>query len=92
MTFAQAGLEALVQSIDPAANIADEMMGDVTHVITASDDAGRCKRTVKYLVGILRGLWIVSYSCKRKRDISYFVFVFLLLVSLTISRWFSPQG
>jgi len=91
VAFAQAGLEALVQSIDPAANIADEMMGDVTHVITASDDAGRCKRTVKYLVGILRGLWIVSYSCERKEIFRISCSCFCLLV-LTISRWFSPQG
>ncbi|XP_078656243.1 uncharacterized protein LOC144902593 [Branchiostoma floridae x Branchiostoma belcheri] len=34
----------------------------VTHLVTACDEAGHCSRTIKYLRGVLTGKWIVSFK------------------------------
>jgi BRCA1-associated RING domain protein 1 len=34
-----------------------------THVIAGVNDQGLCQRTVKYLLAILDGKWIVSVDC-----------------------------
>ncbi|KAI8489949.1 BRCA1-associated RING domain protein 1 [Branchiostoma belcheri] len=34
----------------------------VTHLVTACDEAGHCPRTIKYLRGVLTGKWIVSFK------------------------------
>ncbi|XP_074367003.1 uncharacterized protein LOC141707631 isoform X1 [Apium graveolens] len=35
---------------------------DITHVITATDASGSCRRTMKVLMGILYGRWIISMN------------------------------
>jgi hypothetical protein len=35
----------------------------VTHIITTADQDGCARRTLKYLFGILAGVWIVNYEC-----------------------------
>jgi len=35
----------------------------VTHVVTSVDDKGQCRRTRKYMLGILNGAWIVDFDC-----------------------------
>lgn len=37
---------------------------DITHVITATDASGSCRRTMKVLMGILYGRWVISMDCK----------------------------
>lgn len=37
---------------------------NVTHLITSVNDQGLCTRTIKYLLCILTGKWVVSASCK----------------------------
>lgn len=37
---------------------------DVTHVVAATDSNGACARTLKVLMGILNGLWILRMDCK----------------------------
>jgi hypothetical protein len=41
----------------------DDAAVTVTHVITAVDSRRQCRRTLKYMLGILRGVWIVSDAC-----------------------------
>lgn len=36
----------------------------VTHVIASTDENGACRRTLKVLLGILEGKWILSIECK----------------------------
>lgn len=36
----------------------------VTHVIASTDENGACRRTLKYLMGVLEGKWILSVNCK----------------------------
>lgn len=36
----------------------------VTHVIASTDEKGACTRTLKVLMGILNGKWIVKADCK----------------------------
>lgn len=36
----------------------------VTHVIASTDLSGACKRTLKFLMAILHGKWVVSLDCK----------------------------
>lgn len=38
--------------------------GDVTHIITSVDKDRLCRRTLKYLQGILEGKWIMTPQCK----------------------------
>lgn len=35
----------------------------VTHVIASTDENGACRRTLKILMGILEGKWILSTEC-----------------------------
>ncbi|KAJ8533576.1 hypothetical protein K7X08_006900 [Anisodus acutangulus] len=35
----------------------------VTHVIASTDEKGACRRTLKYLMGVLTGKWILSTDC-----------------------------
>lgn len=37
---------------------------NVTHVIAATDGKGACKRTLKVLMAILNGRWILTMDCK----------------------------
>lgn len=36
---------------------------DVTHIVTLVDENRLCRRTEKYLHGIIAGKWIVDKSC-----------------------------
>ena len=36
----------------------------VTHVIASTNENGSCKRTLKFMMGILEGKWILSIDCK----------------------------
>lgn len=36
----------------------------VTHVIASTDEKGACTRTLKVLMGILNGKWIINADCK----------------------------
>lgn len=36
----------------------------VTHVIASTDDNGACRRTLKLLMGVLEGKWILSVLCE----------------------------
>ena len=36
----------------------------VTHVIASVDENGACRRTLKYLMGIIEGKWILTFECK----------------------------
>lgn len=36
----------------------------VTHVIASTDDNGACRRTLKLLMGVLEGKWILSVQCE----------------------------
>lgn len=37
---------------------------NVTHVIAATDANGACSRTLKVLMAILNGRWILNINCK----------------------------
>jgi BRCA1-associated RING domain protein 1 len=37
---------------------------NVTHVIASTDMSGACKRTLKFLMAILNGKWVISIDCK----------------------------
>lgn len=37
---------------------------NVTHVIAATDERGACSRTLKVLMAILGGKWVVSVNCE----------------------------
>lgn len=39
----------------------------VTHVIASTDENGACKRTLKVLMGILEGKWILTVECEAFR-------------------------
>lgn len=36
---------------------------DVTHVIAATDEKGACTRTLKVLMAILNGRWVLKVDC-----------------------------
>ncbi|RXH86125.1 hypothetical protein DVH24_017178 [Malus domestica] len=36
----------------------------VTHIIASTDENGACRRTLKVLMGILEGKWILSVECE----------------------------
>ena len=44
----------------------------VTHVIAATDANGACSRTLKVLMAILNGRWILKPDCKFPRLLSCF--------------------
>lgn len=35
----------------------------ITHVIASTDENGACRRTLKFLMGILEGKWILNTEC-----------------------------
>lgn len=37
---------------------------NVTHVIASTNMSGSCKRTLKFLMAILNGKWVISMDCK----------------------------
>eukprot|EP00050_Salpingoeca_kvevrii_P019541 m.87342 g.87342 ORF g.87342 m.87342 type:complete len:391 (+) comp8460_c0_seq4:1250-2422(+) len=37
-----------------------EFAPDVTHVVTSIDKKGRCSRTIKYMLGVVSGCWILD--------------------------------
>jgi hypothetical protein len=37
---------------------------NVTHVIAATDSDGACTRTLKYLMAILNGKWVLTIDCE----------------------------
>lgn len=43
----------------------------VTHVIASVDENGASRRTLKYLMGILEGKWILNIECKNFFNIEY---------------------
>ncbi|GFX17161.1 BRCA1-associated RING domain protein 1 [Trichonephila clavipes] len=44
------------------ADIVDEFKSEVTHVITSCDNMGNCTRTMKILLGILTGKWVMNFQ------------------------------
>lgn len=42
----------------------------VTHVVASVDENGACRRTIKYLMGILEGKWILNIECKHIHELS----------------------
>lgn len=40
----------------------------VTHVITSTDENGACRRTIKFMMGILEGKWILDIECMSTND------------------------
>jgi hypothetical protein len=69
LTNCQAYIEALKEhpgfmkqyDIDWSNDVDDQ----VTHLVTAVDDRGFCSRSTKYMLALLKGLWIVKYDCKQ---------------------------
>eukprot|EP00041_Stephanoeca_diplocostata_P027211 m.746315 g.746315 ORF g.746315 m.746315 type:complete len:873 (-) comp23135_c1_seq3:203-2821(-) len=47
---------------DRDVHITTEYCNKVTHVVTAVDTDNRCRRTQKYMLGVLHGNWIVSFD------------------------------
>lgn len=41
----------------------DHYSDEVTHVIAVTDSNGCCQRTMKFMLGLLQGKWIVSFDC-----------------------------
>lgn len=37
---------------------------NITHVIAITDEKGACKRTLKVLMAILNGKWVLKIDCK----------------------------
>ncbi|XP_035233173.1 BRCA1-associated RING domain protein 1-like isoform X2 [Stegodyphus dumicola] len=46
------------------ADIVDEFNHNVSHIITSCDSMGNCTRTMKVLMGMLSGKWIINSQCK----------------------------
>lgn len=46
------------------APISSSWSQNVTHVIASTNEVGACKRTLKYLMAILGGKWILTLDCK----------------------------
>lgn len=53
----------------------------VTHVIASTDEKGACRRTLKVLLGILEGKWILSIECK-----SSYLLLSMLIISFLSHR------
>lgn len=55
----------------------------VTHVIASTDENGACKRTLKVLLGILEGKWILNVECKSysyMKILFFFIFYFFKII------------
>lgn len=46
----------------------NEFSSEVTHVVAIPDKSNRIKRTIKYMLGVLAGCWVVSYDCGLSSD------------------------
>jgi len=46
------------------ATVTKDWNPNVTHVIAATDASGACSRTLKVLMAILKGIWILKTECK----------------------------
>lgn len=44
--------------------VTNNWKSNVTHVISATDEQGGCGRSLKVLMAILGGKWIVGVDCK----------------------------
>ena len=44
--------------------ITNTWSSDVTHVIASTDERGACARTLKVLMAILAGKWVLNVNCK----------------------------
>ena len=44
--------------------VTNNRKSNVTHVISATDEQGGCGRSLKVLMAILGGKWIVGVDCK----------------------------
>ena len=73
----------------------------VTHIITKrkEKDKNLCKRTLKYLWGILAGVWIVDVSCKSSYYPKKGILLFLLILyiigledCIRQKRWISEEN
>lgn len=50
---------------------------EITHVITKLDKNGLCRRTEKYLQGVIFGKWIVDSSCKYAIMVSLYTIIYI---------------
>lgn len=71
---------------------------NVTHVVTELDENGICRRTEKYLQGIIFGKWIVDISCEyaillryRPGSTNYVTFLDLGLVESAKAQKWLPE-
>lgn len=46
------------------ASVTDTWKANVTHVIAATDEHGACSRTLKVLMAMLGGKWVLNVECK----------------------------
>jgi len=44
------------------AKVVEQFSDEVTHVVTAVDNDDLCSRTMKFLLGVITGKWIISYD------------------------------
>jgi hypothetical protein len=51
-------------SVLTGASLVKVWSSNVTHVIAGTDGQGAARRTLKYLMAILEGKWIVQADCK----------------------------
>lgn len=64
-TFLILGLQEIVSEFERISKVKLLKKWDscVTHIIASTDENGACKRTIKYLMGILEGKWILNVNC-----------------------------
>ena len=55
----------------------------VTHIVTSTDASGTCPRTLKYLLGVVTGKWIVNTACE---------YVFYCNFALIDKGWMVLEG
>lgn len=72
---------------------------EITHIITSVNKNNLCRRTLKYLQGVLEGKWIVDPTCKLCKTF-YFLFLFIfylwfkiigLIDSMKSKKWQSEE-
>lgn len=51
-------------SLLSGASLAKAWDSSVTHIIASTDENDACGRTLKVLMGILNGRWILNMECK----------------------------
>ena len=47
---------------------------NVTHIIAATDENGACTRTLKVLMAVLNGRWVVKVDCTYHMDMDLLIF------------------